>query len=80
MLDVELRRAVLVQDRRQAREWPTRLCDNRDRDRRAHTALAFLDAQVRQQHLQHILWSNRLGNVAKTVDGRAPYSLLVCLE
>lgn len=46
---VQLRRPVLVQDRRNARERSARLCDDGDGDRTADSGLALLYAQVRQQ-------------------------------
>lgn len=51
-----------------------------DGDSTAHTTLALLDAQIRQQDTEHVLWTNRLGDVAERVDSRSSDRLLVRLE
>ena len=80
MLDVQLGRAVFIKNGRQTCEGPARFGDNRNRDRRTHTALSFLDTKVGQKHLQDILWSNRSRNVPKAVNCRTSHSLLMCLQ
>jgi hypothetical protein len=49
-------------------------------DSTAYTRLTFLHLQVGQEHRQHILGTDSLGNVTKGIDGRSSDSLLVRLE
>eukprot|EP00053_Salpingoeca_punica_P017422 m.167819 g.167819 ORF g.167819 m.167819 type:complete len:1096 (+) comp17202_c1_seq2:150-3437(+) len=80
VLHVELRHAVLVHERRQNSEGRARLGHNGNGDGGADTVLPLLHLEVVQQRGKHILRADRLGNVAKGVDGRAADGLLVRLQ
>lgn len=51
-----------------------------DSDSRTDSTLPLLHPQVRQQHAEHVLRSDRLGDVSERVDGRTSDALLVRLE
>mmetsp|Transcript_48184 Transcript_48184/g.114649 ORF Transcript_48184/g.114649 Transcript_48184/m.114649 type:complete len:308 (+) Transcript_48184:521-1444(+) len=80
VLDVHLRKAVLVEERREHCKRPARLGDDGDGHGGAHAVLALLHLEVVQQHRQHVLRADSLGNVTEGVDRRAANRLLVRLE
>mmetsp|Transcript_21279 Transcript_21279/g.52407 ORF Transcript_21279/g.52407 Transcript_21279/m.52407 type:complete len:375 (-) Transcript_21279:2187-3311(-) len=80
VLHVELRQAVLVEQRREHREGPARLRHDRNGHRRAHAVLPLLHLEVVEQHREHVLGPDRLGDVPERVDRRTPDRLLVRLE
>jgi hypothetical protein len=77
---VQLRCAVLVQDRRDAREQPACRSDDGGGNGAADVRLALLHTQVHQQDGEHVLRTQTLGNVAERVHRRTLDTLPVCLE
>mmetsp|Transcript_59835 Transcript_59835/g.142534 ORF Transcript_59835/g.142534 Transcript_59835/m.142534 type:complete len:391 (+) Transcript_59835:475-1647(+) len=80
VLHIELWHSVFIHQRRQNCERATCLCNDGDSNRCADTQLSLLHFQVVQQSAQHIVRTDRLGNVAKGVHCRTTNGLLVCLQ
>mmetsp|Transcript_47908 Transcript_47908/g.101821 ORF Transcript_47908/g.101821 Transcript_47908/m.101821 type:complete len:232 (-) Transcript_47908:2403-3098(-) len=80
VLDVELRDAVLIHERRQDREGSARLGHDRHRHGRAHPHLPILHLEVVEQRVEHVLGPDGLGDVTEGGHSRAADGLLVRLE
>mmetsp|Transcript_29025 Transcript_29025/g.67289 ORF Transcript_29025/g.67289 Transcript_29025/m.67289 type:complete len:780 (-) Transcript_29025:1289-3628(-) len=80
VLHVELWDSVLVEQGRQDSERATGLSDNSNSDSGAHAILSLLHLEIVEEHRKHILGTNGLGNVTKSVHCRAADCFLVRLE
>mmetsp|Transcript_36314 Transcript_36314/g.56744 ORF Transcript_36314/g.56744 Transcript_36314/m.56744 type:complete len:230 (-) Transcript_36314:236-925(-) len=80
VLDVQFRQPVFVEERRKNSEWTAGFRHDGNSNSCAYPVLPFLYLKIVEEHCKHVLGTNSLGNVSKSVHGGPTNGLFVCLK